>query len=96
MNVEYHPSTVSDLNTARHHYNKQLAGLGDAFRTEVYATIQRIRNDPSMYMETEGTRRALLRRFPYSVIYRLMGEDTVRILLIRHHKRHPQFGMRRQ
>jgi hypothetical protein len=42
MKVEYHLLTVSDLNRAVAHYDKQRAALGDALRTEVYEAIERI------------------------------------------------------
>jgi plasmid stabilization system protein ParE len=49
-----------------------------------------------IFAEVNGIRRALLRRFPYSVLYRILDDGTVRILAIRHHKRHPDFGFERQ
>ena len=46
MIVQYHPLTTSDLNSAISYYNQQRAGLGEEFRSEVYATIERIRSNP--------------------------------------------------
>lgn len=96
MRLEYHPATVADLNGAISHYNTVQEGLGDALRTEVHAAIDRIVEHPQQYAETGGVRRALVRRFPYSVLYRFAAEDCIRILVIRHHKRHPDHGMERQ
>lgn len=42
MNLEFHPLTASDLNHAETHYNQKQPGLGDEFRSEVYAAIDRI------------------------------------------------------
>lgn len=58
MKVEYHPSTVSDLNDAISHYNDERAGLGAAFRAEVYAAIDRVLENPHLYAEVSGVRRA--------------------------------------
>ncbi|MBE7502104.1 MAG: type II toxin-antitoxin system RelE/ParE family toxin [Verrucomicrobiales bacterium] len=41
-----------------------------------------------------GFRRANLKRFPFHVLYEV-GTDTVRVLLVRHHKRHPDYGLPR-
>ena len=96
MKVEYHPSTASDLNDVISHYDHQRAGLGTAFRAEVYATIDRVIENPEFYAEVSGVRRALVKRFPYSVIYRLFPNHLIRILVIRHHKRHPEYGVARR
>jgi mRNA-degrading endonuclease RelE of RelBE toxin-antitoxin system len=46
MIVEYHPRVASDLNDAIFYYNRQQANLGNEFRAEVFATIERIRLHP--------------------------------------------------
>jgi plasmid stabilization system protein ParE len=95
MKIEYHPLTTVELNDAIKHYNEQQPGLGDYLRSEVYAAIERIRDNPYLYAETRGVRRALVKRFPYSVVYRLLSTQHIRILVIRHHKRHPEYGSER-
>jgi toxin ParE1/3/4 len=37
-----------------------------------------------------GTRRFLLRRFPYSIVYRLCGEE-IQVVAIAHTKRRPRY-----
>ena len=97
MKLEYHPLTASDLNNAIQYYNRQRARLGDELRSEVYAAIKRIRENPFQFAIVEHeVRRCFVRRFPYSVQFRLIGEAAIRILLIRHHRRHPGFGLTRR
>ncbi len=43
-----------------------------------------------------GMRRCLVHRFPYAVLFRIVSEGTVRVLVIRHHRRHPSFGLGRR
>jgi plasmid stabilization system protein ParE len=43
-----------------------------------------------------GIRRYLLERFPYGIYYRTPNEETVQILVVKHHSRRPGFGMRRK
>lgn len=47
MKVEYHPSTVADLNNAVDYYESQRLGLGADCRAEAYQTIKRILESPS-------------------------------------------------
>jgi plasmid stabilization system protein ParE len=97
MRVEYHPQVASDLNSAIDHYNELRAGLGDVLRAEVYAAIDRIRLNPAQYREIEaGVRRCFVHRFPYSVLFRCPAADVIRVLVIRHHRRRPTFGLRRR
>lgn len=96
MKIEYHPFTVDDLIGAEIHYNELQPGLSQAFRAELIQTIERIKENPFLYAEANGVRRALLRQFPFSIIYRVLSNDTIRVLLIRHHQRHPAFGSGRQ
>jgi len=95
MKIEYHPLTVDDLNTASFHYEQQQSGLSKIFLAEVYQAIERIQAHPFLYVEVAGIRRILLKRFPYSILYRIVPSDCIRILVIRHHRRHPVFGSAR-
>jgi len=97
MNLQYHPLTVSDLNRAASYYNRQRRGLGDEFRSEAHAAIARILSNPLQFAIVErDIRRAFTHRFPYSILFRVVNGDTVRVLVIRHHRRHPSFGLQRR
>lgn len=97
MKVSYHPLTVSDLNNAVAWYNQRRAGLGNELRSEVNAAIARVRASPSQYPTVEhDIRRCFVHRFPYSISYRIINEEAIRILVIRHHRRHPGFGLDRR
>ncbi|HBB87376.1 MAG TPA: type II toxin-antitoxin system RelE/ParE family toxin [Blastocatellia bacterium] len=97
MRVEYHPLTTSDLNNAVAFYNRQQAGLGDELRTEIYASIERVLASPTQFsIVSKGIRRCLAHRFPYAILFRVISEETLRVLVIRHHRRHSSFGLRRR
>ena len=49
----------------------------------------------SFSIRERDIRRANLHRFPYHFLFRIVG-DTVRILVVRHHRRHPSVGMERR
>ena len=97
MRVEFHPQTETDLNSAISYYNELRPGLGDALRLEAYATIDRILLNSRQYAIVErDIRRCFLHRFPYSVLFCRVNDELVRILAIRHHRRHPEFGLTRR
>jgi toxin ParE1/3/4 len=48
----------------------------------------------SFSVRQNDLRRVNLHRFPYHFLFRLIN-DEVRILVVRHHKRHPSLGTRR-
>lgn len=96
MRVEFHPSTVDDVNEAATHYGRARAGLGAEFRAEIDAVIERIARNPTQFPVVEAQiRRCIVHRFPYSVLFRCVSNDCVRILVIRHHRRDPRFGLER-
>lgn len=66
------------------------------FHAELNAVVDRIKQWPESFpLVGEGVRRAILRRFPFQVVYRVRSADQIRILVIRHHKQHPNFGLDR-
>ena len=50
---------------------------------------------PESFSIREHDIRVDLQRFPYHFLFRIVG-DTVRILVVRHHRRHPSVGMKRR
>lgn len=97
MRLEYHPAAIEDLNSAIRHYDGKRTGLGDGLRAEVYIAIDSILESPLRCKESErGIRRRLVRRFPYSILFRMPAVDTVRVLVIRHHRRNPGYGIKRR
>jgi len=86
MKIEYHPFVVDDFINAEKHYHELQPELSGYFKAEVVQTIKRIKENPFLYAEVDGARRALLRHFPYSIVYRVLSNDAIRILLIRHHR----------
>ncbi len=97
MRIEFHPHTVSDLNSAALYYDKQRTGLGEELRAEVYAAIDKILANPVQFVVIKaGIRRCLVHRFPYSVLFRVVHDDLIRVLVIRHHRRHERVGIARR
>jgi hypothetical protein len=66
-------------------------GLGLEFAEEVYATIRRIAEFPSAWSAmSRNTRRCLLNRFPYGVIFQAK-DQKLRIIAIANLHRRPGY-----
>ena len=71
-------------------YEAQQAGLGAEFREGVDELFSRIGDNPLAYPERyRAVRRALMRRFPYVVWYRLHEGDVI-VLACLHGRRDPR------
>jgi plasmid stabilization system protein ParE len=79
-----------DLEGIEDWYEEQRPGLGHEFREAVDTVIARIADNPLAYPDRyRGARRALLRRFPYVLWYRVL-ENLVVVLACVHGKRNPR------
>ncbi|PTN33504.1 type II toxin-antitoxin system RelE/ParE family toxin [Desulfonatronum sp. SC1] len=74
---------------AVNYYNGQCPGLGYEFAAEVRRCFERIRRHPDAWPAfTSRTKRCLMNRFPYGVLYRAEG-DSIIVGAIMHLKRNP-------
>ena len=84
MNFVFHPSALEELNSAVDYYQDCEIGLGYDFLEEVYAAIKRIQAYPEAWSQfSPRTRRCLVHRFPYSVVY-LVINNEIRIIAVAH------------
>jgi len=80
----------ADIADARAWYDARQAGMGDRFLQSVDQTLQRIERMPLAAAEVfQGARQVLIRRFPYSVVYRI-GADHITIIAVYHTSRNPR------
>ena len=87
--VIFHDLAQSELNEAAAYYARVRPGLGDAFLAEVEGAVDALVASPLAGTAVENdVRWWLVRRFPYSVLYRVR-DDHIRILAIAHQKRRP-------
>ena len=74
------PAAESDIDAAMTHYDEVRPGYGELFRLEIDRTLSLIRRWPSGYEQVSPTlRRAVVHRFPYAVVYRVLP-DVIRIV----------------
>ena len=99
MTLEYHPAVQRDFSSALDYY-EAAAGphLADRFEAEFRAAVNAVRAMPRGFPFFQGggvLRRVRLKSFPFVIVYR-EKPDAVRVLLLRHDRRDPRFGMSRR
>ena len=84
------PLAEQDLVEAQTWYEEKRAGLGSEFRAAVDAAFQRLSESPLLYPSVyRQLRRAVLRRFPYLIYFRV-DADRVVVVACLHSRRHPR------
>ena len=93
--LEFRPEASADVAEAFSWYEQQKPGLGAEFEAALDRTLGHVRDMPLASRQVRrGLRRALLRRFPFSVYYSLSG-DLIEIRAVLHYRRHPRTWVRR-
>ncbi len=93
--VEYHPEARKELTISADWYEKRIEGLGLEFLLEVKSAETEILQFPEMPAVYEDkTRRYLLSRFPFGIIYQI-HVDSIQIIAVAHCKRLPGYWKRR-
>jgi toxin ParE1/3/4 len=92
-----HPEAQEDLREAAEFYREQAgATLSRSFLAEFERSVGLLVLHPGLgAVWRHGKRRLVARRFPFSVIYTVVG-DQVRILAVAHHSRRPGYWRRRK
>jgi plasmid stabilization system protein ParE len=87
----FHSQAEFELNEAAAYYAAAREGLGDAFLAEVHRSVDQLCATPlAGRIVDKDVRWWVVRRFPYSILYRARP-DHIRILAIAHHKRRPLY-----
>jgi plasmid stabilization system protein ParE len=92
----YLPAAREDLNEAAAFYQVSVPGLGDAFLDDVERAIEDVCENPRIGAPiTRAFRRAVLRRFPFTIVY-AERDDEIVIVAIAHDRRRPGYWRGRQ
>ena len=97
MRVILHAKVHSDVDAVMEYYERVASReLAEDFYAEIREFIDEAAERPESFSVRErDLRRINLHRFPYHFLFRIVG-DVVRILVVRHHRRHPSFGVHRR
>ena len=89
MRVVFRPEARTELLEAQAWYESRGAGLGLEFARSVDAAISSASRKPSAFPQVSGDcRRTLLRKFPFSLVFRARGDELL-VVAVFHHRRNP-------
>jgi plasmid stabilization system protein ParE len=84
------PEAEADLAVAKAWYDGRRPGLGEDFLLCVEEVFEGVRRTPELHGKVfQELRLALVRRFPYAVVYRA-DEDQVTVVAVYHTRRDPR------
>jgi plasmid stabilization system protein ParE len=97
MRLVFHPQVYADIDAIMAYYEQAASPeLADEFYAELRHFLEKAAEKPESFsVRARDLRRANLRRFPYHFLLRVT-RDAVRILVVRHHRRHPSTGVQRR
>ena len=91
VRVEFAPEALREIDDAFEWYLERSLQAAEAFVREVDSAFALIASSPDIWPSFEaGTRRYVLRTFPYNIIYREIPTG-VEIIAVAHHKRRPRY-----
>ena len=94
--IIYHPEALGEIESALKWYDEKRKGLSGELLIRLYGTLDTILLNPLLFNKVfKDFRKANLRIFPYSIIYRIENEKIV-TLAFHHQKRHPKHWKKRK
>jgi plasmid stabilization system protein ParE len=85
-----HPEARSEIGSAALWYEDRSQGLGSDFLRSVDAVFAQIQRNPQQFAAVHGSiRRALLRRFPYAVLF-VESDTAIRVIACSHVRQNPE------
>jgi plasmid stabilization system protein ParE len=95
MSVGFHPEASREFQAASTYYENEIPGLGKGFISELERIAELIEANPAIGKPIDDIfRRAVLVRFPFSVIYHAQ-HDKIWIIAVAHQRRKPGYWRNR-
>jgi plasmid stabilization system protein ParE len=89
--VRIHPAALEEASVATNWYAERSLRAAERFLDELDQAIERIAENPQQFPEyIYGTRRVVLYRFPYVIIFR-ESDAVVEIVAVAHGRRRPGY-----
>ena len=86
----------AELIDAQDWYENEAPGLGRRFREAVDAVVERMSATPRQFpVIYKNVRRALLRRFPYALMFVIEADETLTVIACFHGSRDPAHWQKR-
>ena len=89
--IDFHPEARLEADTAFDQYLERSLRVAEAFYLELEKARTAIQESPDRWAEyLHGTRRYLLERFPFVVVYRV-AEHRIEVIAVAHGHRRPGY-----
>ena len=98
MRISYNTLALADARKIAIRYGNDAGPeIAADFTAEIDSCLDKIIECPASFaIKARDVRSANLSRFPCQILFRLIGDDQVRVLAVRHHRQRPSYGMRRR
>jgi len=98
LNIVFLEPAELELDEAVIYYNNEQPNLGERFYLEIQKSFLRIVNYPESYQKLSArSRRCLVAKFPYGIIYQYRKEEnTILVVAIAHLHRKPEYWSSRE
>jgi toxin ParE1/3/4 len=96
VELELHPQVVREARAIRLWYRRRSPAAAIGFIAELDRAVDAILRGPDVYAEyLHGTRRYVMQRYPFSVIFR-SRPSSILVVAIAHSKKRPGYWWRRR
>ncbi len=97
MNYSFLPEAEAEYLKAIGFFEERQPGLGAALITEFDSVMELVTEKPRTWktVHPSGIRRIGLKKFPFSVFYRVLPDETPQITAFAHHRRAPGYWLDR-
>jgi plasmid stabilization system protein ParE len=90
--VRFHPEAQDEYQVSLAWYQARSPQAADRFEAEVERVLGLIAANPAGFPRyDEGSRFAMLRRFPFSVVYQAEPDGRVEVVAVAHARRRPGY-----
>ena len=95
--IEFRTEARQDILEAVAWYEKVRKGLGNEFLVAIENELHFIEENPYYHKEKyKGIRKAITKRFPYIIYFKIESENQVLVYAVLHMKRNPGIWKRRR
>jgi toxin ParE1/3/4 len=93
--LTFNPLAEAELFEAARWYDDHSPGLGGDFVAAVRAATNVVLEAPTRWRLVRGTRRYLMGRFPFAIVYREISDEQVEVVAVAHLKRRQRYWAKR-
>ena len=95
--ISFTAAAANDLRQIQSWYNKESDLLAERFFEALDAALSQVAKNPHRFMLLEeDVRRALMKRFPYKIVFTINeAMNRVNVIAVIHNARHPRVWKRR-